>query len=82
MNSKQCHKLNVHLHKVFLSRMGVDYHLPLVYRYAPHWFQGSNSLHIEVTHLLKSSKLTWKVHNYALVPIVTFFIYHMKNMDS
>ena len=54
MNSKQCHKLNVHLHKVFLPRIGVDSHLPLVYRYAPHRFQGLNSLHIEATQFVEN----------------------------
>ena len=67
MNSKRCHKLNVHLHKVFLSRIGVDSHLPLVYRYAPHRFQGLNSLHIEVTQFIENLKI---------------FLYHMSTQTQ
>jgi len=45
--SKQCHAINIRLHKTFLPRISVDIHLPLVYRYVPSHYQGLNSLHSE-----------------------------------
>jgi len=51
------HKLNVHLHKKFLPRIGVDSHLPLVYRYSPHRYQGLNSLHVEVKQFVENLKI-------------------------
>jgi len=32
MNHKQCSKINTELHKKFLPKLGIDVHLPLVYR--------------------------------------------------
>ena len=57
MNTKQYHKINVQLHKKYILKMGIDTHLPLVYRYAPIKYQGLNSLHIEDKQFIEKLKL-------------------------
>ena len=47
VTTKQCHQINVQLHKKCIPKIGVDVHLSLVYRNAPIKYQGLNSLHTE-----------------------------------
>ena len=57
MDTKQCKAINVELHRNFLPKIGVDVHLPLVYRYAPKKFQGLNSLHVENKQFIEKMKM-------------------------
>ena len=57
LTSRQCHKINVQLHKKYIPRIGVDIHLPLVYRYAPLRYQGLHSLHVEEKQFIEKLKI-------------------------
>ena len=57
LSSKQCHKINVQLHKKYIPKMGVDIHLPLVYRHAPTRYQGLGSLHVEEKQFIEKLKI-------------------------
>ena len=47
MSTSQCQLINAQLHKRFLPKLGIDVHLPLVYRYAPKKYQGLATLNVE-----------------------------------
>ena len=53
MSSNECKMINIQLHETYLSRIGVDSHLPLAYRYAPIQYQGLNSLDIETKQFVE-----------------------------
>ena len=57
MNHKQCSKINTELHKKFLPKLGIDVHLPLVYRYGPKKYQGLASLNTENKQFIEKVKL-------------------------
>ena len=57
LSSKQCSKINAQLHKVLLPKIGIDAHLPLVYRYAPSRYQGLNSLNVETKQFIEKLKI-------------------------
>jgi len=57
MDTKQCKAINTELHKNFLPKIGIDVHLPLVYRYAPKKFQGLNSLNAENKQFIEKMKM-------------------------
>ena len=57
MDTKQCKAINTELHKKFLPKIGIDVHLPLVYRYAPKKFQGLNSLNVEDKQFIEKMKM-------------------------
>ena len=49
LNTSQCKTIDIHLHKKFLPRIGIDVHLPLAYRYSSPRYQGLGSLNTETT---------------------------------
>ena len=57
MSSNECKIINKQLHKTYLSRIGVDSHLPLAYRYAPIRYQGLNSLNVETKQFVEKLKI-------------------------
>ena len=57
LSSKQCHNINVQLHKKYIPKLGIDVHLPLAYRYAPLKYQGLNSLHVEDKQFIEKLKI-------------------------
>ena len=96
MSSNECKMINIQLHETYLSRIGVDSHLPLAYRYAPIQYQGLNSLDIEtkqfveklkifLTHAGTNSQLGMSIQNIleGTNLIIYQFSKHLsKNMDS
>ena len=56
MSKRQCKYINTHLHKKFLSKIGINGHLPLAYRYAPKRFQGLGSFEVESKQFIKKLK--------------------------
>ena len=57
LNTSECRKLDTLMHKVYVSRIGINQHLPLAYRYAPKRYQGLSSIHIESTQLIHKLKI-------------------------
>jgi len=56
-NSIQCIRLDRALHKSYVSRICINKHLPLAFRYAPKRFQGLNSLHISTQQFIEKIKI-------------------------
>ena len=57
LTSSQCQHINAQLHKKYLPRIGIDSHMPLPYRYAPHIYQGLGSLNVQVKQFLEKIKI-------------------------
>ena len=57
MTSNECKLINIQLHKSYLSRIGIDSHLPLAYRYSPLQYQGLNSLDVETKQFIEKLKI-------------------------
>jgi hypothetical protein len=57
LTTTQCTTLNKAIHKKFISRIGINKHLPLSYRYAPKKYQGLGSLNVETQQLIEKLKI-------------------------
>ena len=57
LTTAQCISINAKLHKNFLPRIGIDNHMPLVYRYAPNKYQGLSSMNVEVKQFTEKLKM-------------------------
>ena len=57
LNTSQCKTIDIHLHKKFLPRIGIDVHLPLAYRYSSPRYQGLGSLNTETTQFVEKLKI-------------------------
>lgn len=57
MSGQECKKIDTAMHKTYLSRMGINKHLPLAYRYASKRYQGLNSLHVESQQLISKLQI-------------------------
>ena len=57
MTIHQCKTITTSLHKDFLSRMGINKHLPTVYYHAPARYQGLNSMDIQLTQHIENIKM-------------------------
>ena len=57
MSTSQCQSINSELHKRFLPKIGIDSHLPLVYRYSPKKYQGLASLNVETKQYIENLKM-------------------------
>ena len=57
LTSRQCYKLDTAMHKTYISRIGINRHMPLPYRYASKRFQGLSSLHVESNQIIQKVKM-------------------------
>ena len=57
LTSTQCKTINTNLHKTYLPRIGIESHLPLVYRYSSHRYQGLGSFDTEVQQFIEKIKI-------------------------
>ena len=57
MTQNECKLINIQLHKKYLSRIGIDMHLPLAYRYSPPKYQGLGSLDVESKQFIEKLKI-------------------------
>ena len=57
LSTSQCKDINAKLHKRFLPRIGIDTHMPLIFRYAPKKYQGLGSMNVEVKQFQEKVKI-------------------------